>query len=290
MDGVLNDRKEALVAIPNAVDTALWNPAGDALIARRFTQSDMKGKIACKWDLQKQFDLPVDPFAPLLALGSRITHQKMADVALLALPEILARQPRLQVAVLGRGDHGYEQGFKQLAEQFPERVGVHIGYDEQRAHALHAGADMLLHGTRFEPYGLTPIYSMRYGTIPVASRVGGLIDTIVDAGASGAVQEGANGILFDGELPSDMVEGMDRAFGLFARSAEWQTMQRNAMAADFSWSGPAQQYISLYEQIAPEHARKLFARQAPATQPKITGSSGATKALPKIRVGRFSHA
>jgi starch synthase len=259
MEGLLNARRDALHAIPNGADTGVWDPAADTLIARQFSWRDMRGKSACKRDLQSLFGLPDDPFATVLALGSRMTHQKMADVALQALPEILARHPRLQVAVLGCGDRAHEQGFLQLAEQFAGRVGAHIGYDERRGHALHAGADMLLHGTRFEPYGLTPIYSMRYGTLPIASRVGGLIDTVVDAGASGERAAGATGFLFDGEQPQDMVAAVDRAFEVYGQSSEWQAMQRNAMTTDFGWSGPAEQYIRLYGEIAPAAARQAFA-------------------------------
>jgi starch synthase len=263
MDGVLNARKEDLFAIPNGIDVDLWNPSSDTLIARNYTPGDMKGKSACKRDLQTLFNLPQEPFAPVLALGSRITHQKMADVALLALPAIMERHPRLQVVVLGCGDHGYEGGFARLAQEFPGRIGVHIGYDERRAHALHAGADMLLHGTRFEPFGLTPIYAMRYGTIPIASRVGGLIDTVVDAGPEGPARTGAQGVLFDGEQAADMIAAVNRAFELFGHAGEWQAMQRNAMSADFAWAGPAREYIALYEQIAPAAARGLFANARP---------------------------
>ncbi|MEN3363872.1 MAG: starch synthase [Burkholderiales bacterium] len=269
MDGVLDSRKEALVATPNGIDAHVWNSSSDPLIARNFSIRDMKGKAICKRDLQAQFGLPQDPFAPVLALGSRITHQKMADVALAALPGILERHPRLQVIILGCGDHGYEHGFQQLAAQYPDRVGVYIGYDERRAHALHAGADMLLHGTRFEPFGLTPIYSMRYGTIPIATRVGGLIDTVIDAGASGAAAEGSNGILFDGEEPQQMAAAVERAFELFGHSGDWQAMQRNAMAVDFSWSGPAEQYIRLYQEIAPAAAKTLFAQTQPEVPPQL---------------------
>jgi starch synthase len=258
MEGVLNDHEEALVAIPNGADTLTWNPASDPLIARQFSLRDMRGKSGCKRDLQNLYALPVDPFAPVLAIGSRITHQKMADVTLAALPGILERHRRLQLVVLGCGEPQYEQGFQQLVEQFPSRVGLHIGYDERRAHALHAGADMLLHGSRFEPFGLTPIYSMRYGTIPIASRVGGLIDTITDAGDRGPMTQDATGILFDGEQPSDIAGAIDRAFELFGRSGEWQALQRNAMSAEFGWSGPASEYIRLYADIAPAAARQAF--------------------------------
>ncbi|MFD2273933.1 glycosyltransferase [Undibacterium arcticum] len=139
----------------------------------------------------------------------------MADVALAALPTILERHPYLQLAVLGCGEPDYQRGFQQLVERYPGRVGVHIGYDETRAHVLHAGADMLLHGSRFEPYGLTPIYAMRYGTIPIASCVGGLNDTIVDAGSVEHPVPGANGVLFDGEQPQDMVDAVNRTFQIF---------------------------------------------------------------------------
>jgi len=255
LDGALAARRESMMPIPNGIDTAIWNPASDPLLTRRFSAHDMAGKTVCKQALLRLFGLPSAPHelhAPLLALGSRITHQKMADVALAALPALLEQNQRLRVVVLGRGDHAFEQGFLALAQRFPHRVGVHIGYDEQRAHALHAGADMLLHGTRFEPFGLTPIYAMRYGTIPVASRVGGMIDTIVDAGADGAVRQDANGLLFDGEQPADMATAVNRALALFG-TADWRDMQRNAMRGDFSWARPAQQYIALYlGVVAPE--------------------------------------
>lgn len=258
MDGILNERKDNLVAIPNGVDTDIWDPEKDVLIAWHFTQNDMRGKTGCKRDLQQLFGLPVDPFVPILALGSRITHQKMADVALVALPEILHRYPRMQIVVLGCGDHHYEQAFRKLADQFPMRVGISIGYDEHRAHALHAGADMLLHGSRFEPFGLTPLYSMRYGTIPIASRVGGMIDSIVDAGMRGEISAAADGILFDGDEPAAMVAAVSRAFEIYNRPNEWHALQHNAMNADFSWSIPAQMYVDAYRTVAASDVRHLF--------------------------------
>lgn len=252
LDGVLQSRADALAAIPNGVDTATWSPQHDPLIARAYDVDDLSGKSACKRELQKLFGLPVEPFAPLVAIGSRITHQKMADVALAALPRLLEAHPRMQLVVLGRGDLAHEAGFQALAAAYPERVGLHLGYEERLAHALHAGADMLLHGTRFEPFGLTPIYSMLYGTIPVASRVGGLCDTVSDAG------EAANGVLFDGEAAEDMIAAVNRAMALYGQGAQWQRLQRNAMRADFSWYGPVRKYIRMYADIAPEKARPLF--------------------------------
>ncbi len=269
MDGLLNERKRDLLAIRNGVDTDTWNPAGDALIARPFSPTDMRGKSVCKRELQALFNLPPDPFAPILAVGSRITHQKMADVAQASLPTVLQRYPRAQLIVLGCGDHAYEQGFARLAQDFPGRVAAHIGYDEKRAHALHAGADMLLHGSRFEPFGLTPLYSMRYGTIPIASRVGGIIDTIADARLSGPPPQGASGILFDGEDADSMTTAVSRAFALYENPGEWHAMQRNAMSADFSWSQPAEQYAAAYRGIAAQAVKELFAVRPEAPEVDI---------------------
>jgi starch synthase len=277
MNAPLNMRKNDIRAIPNGIDTDVWNPALDVLTARGFSQQDMRGKGACKRDLQRLFNLlPIDPFAPVLGIGSRISHQKMADVVLQAMPQILDRQKRLQVVILGCGDHAYEQGFRDLALAYPGRVGVHIGYDERHAHALHAGSDMLLHGTRFEPFGLTPLYAMRYGTVPIGSRVGGLIDTIIDAGPIGplgasSLTPGANGFLFDGETPAEMAAAVDRAFTVHANTDAWQTMQRNAMSTDFGWSKPAAQYIDMYTEICMPEVRALFTSpQPPAAQPRVT--------------------
>jgi starch synthase len=257
-EGVLNKRKDALLAIPNGVDLNNWSPATDTLIKRNFSKDNLSGKAACKRDLQKLFNLPVEQFVPLIAIGSRITHQKMADVVLQALPDILAKHPRLQIALLGCGEPQYEQAFKELAAQYPDRIGVFIGYDERRAHALHAGADILLHPTRFEPFGLTPIYSMLYGTLPIGSRVGGMCDTIIDAGSEASPDANATGILFDGEQAADLSNAVDRALALYARPTVWQAMQRNATHGDFSWSGPARSYIEMYTDIAPAAARASF--------------------------------
>lgn len=258
-EGCLNQRSDAIAAIPNGIDIDVWSPDSDPMIARRFSAVDLKGKAACKSELKKMFDLmPLNQFAPVLALGSRITHQKMADVALAALPIILSTHPYLQLAVLGCGDPVYQHGFKQLAEQYPGRVGVYIGYTEKHAHALHAGADMLLHGSRFEPFGLTPMYAMRYGTIPIASRVGGLSDSIIDAGSVQQLVAGANGVLFDGEQPQDMVDAVNRTFEIFSRTREWRKLQANAMSVECGWSVSAQQYIDLYREIAALELQQLF--------------------------------
>lgn len=259
MEGVLQAQAGKLSGIVNGIDTAVWDPATDAHIARPYSVADTAGKQACKRELQQAFGLTRDPFAPLVAIGSRLTEQKLADVVVRALPELLERHPRLQFAILGQGERALEEALLALSAAWPGRVGVQIGYDERRAHMLHAGADMLLHGSRFEPCGLTQLYAMRYGTIPVASRVGGLADTIVDYvdcddHAAQEMQEargedGATGFLFDGETPDDVVHALGRALAAFARPSSWHALQRNAMSRESGWDASTANYLALYAEL-----------------------------------------
>ncbi len=189
MEGVLEAHRDKLSGIVNGIDDTLWDPRHDSLIAQDYGVDDLVGKHACKRALQQSYGLPTDPFAPLVAIGSRLTTQKLADRLCEAIPAALERWPRAQFAVLGQGEASIEYELRQLAARWPGRLGVHIGYDEPRAHRLHAGADILLHASRFEPCGLTQLYAMRYGTIPVASRVGGLADTILDHRAADAAPD-----------------------------------------------------------------------------------------------------
>src|SRR5690606_29623177 len=157
----------------------------------------------------------------------------------------------LQVAVIGRGEARYEHALTEIAARYPGRCAVRIGYDEATAHRLHAGADMLLHGSRFEPFGLTPLYSMRYGTIPIGSRVGGMADTIRDCGMHQPplAMRTATGILFEGESVADMTKAIDRALSLRCMPDIWRAMQRNAMRADFSWATTVPAYLSAFQTL-----------------------------------------
>ncbi|SDJ10467.1 starch synthase [Paraburkholderia steynii] len=283
MEGVLQACSHKLSGITNGIDSATWNPATDPMIARAFSADDVRGKQACKRDLQQTFGLTVDPFAPLVAIGSRLTSQKLADVVVEALPLLLARDARLQVAILGKGGAYLEAAVRDLAAAWPQRVGAYIGYDERRAHMLHAGADLLLHGSRFEPCGLTQLYALRYGTIPVASRVGGLRDTIVDytperSPELGLPEDGATGFLFDGETPEDVAAALQRALDAFMRPSSWHALQRNAMRCDFSWRKPVQAYLKLYGMLTdarPAQPRVDVERVAAASAQRRSNASGA---------------
>jgi len=248
LHGVLLQRRSALRGILNGIDTAVWNPATDPCIEQRYTASKLQGKQACKRALQQQLGLVVDDARPLAVMLSRLTGQKMADVVLAELPGLLERQPELQFAMMGQGDAALEQGYIAIAAQYPGRLSVRIGYDEVSAHRLHAGGDLLIHGSRFEPCGLTQMYAMRYGTLPVVRRVGGLADTVVDAGEPGCnlgVPD-ATGFVFGECSAAAMTDAFERALQAWrAYPANWRRMQRNAMSQDFGWRRSAREYQDL---------------------------------------------
>lgn len=270
MDGVLNAEAHKLSGITNGIDMQRWDPATDPLIASNYSASNVTGKYACKRALQHAFGLAREPFVPLVAIGSRLTEQKLAEVVAEAIPAMLSRHDRLQFAILGQGDALIEARMRELAARWPGRVGTCIGYDETLAHMLHAGADMLLHASRFEPCGLTQLYAMRFGTIPVASRVGGLADTISDyaleLGRSGA----ATGFLFEGETVEAVADGVGRAVDAFKNPSLWRTLQRNAMTRDSSWGPAVERYVDLYCGLTDARpTRPSVTRPLPDTRPAV---------------------
>jgi starch synthase len=283
LDDLLRRRADDLLPIPNGIDNILWNPARDPHLGTlRFSVRELANKARCKAALQREFGLDVDAGVTLMAMGNRLTEQKMADVAAQALPDALERHPGLQVAILGQGDHGLEQALQALADRYPGRCAAHIGYDEAAAHRLHAGADILLHASRFEPFGLTPLYAMRYGALPIGSRVGGMADTIEDPGprAPLSAMASANGLLFDGDSPAAMCEAITRAVHLRGHAMLWRTMQRNAMSADFGWRSAIGLYASLYRSLAdpdthdavPARAERAIGAAPPAARQRSGGA------------------
>jgi starch synthase len=272
MEGVLNAEEHKLHGITNGIDMKRWDPSADPLIASPYCADNVAGKYACKRALQQTFGLAREPFVPLVAIGSRLTGQKLAEVVADAIPTMLARHDRLQFAVLGQGDAPIEAQMQALAARWPGRVGTHIGYDETLAHRLHAGADMLLHASRFEPCGLTQLYAMRFGTIPVASRVGGLADTISDYALEFGKTGAATGFLFEGETVDDVAGGVARAVEAFRNPSLWRALQRNAMTRDSGWGAAVKRYVDLYCELT--EARPVAPRPQPAVAPAETVRAG----------------
>jgi starch synthase len=249
LDGVIRSRDGDVSGILNGVDGAVWDPARDTAIPARYSAGDLSGKAGCKQSLQAELGLEPRADAPLFGVVSRLTAQKGLDLVLGALPVLL--RSGAQLAVQGSGDPVLESAFSAAAYSHPGSVAVKLGYDESLAHRLIAGVDSILVPSRFEPCGLTQLYGLRYGTVPLVRRVGGLADTVVDAGLAGRAQSEATGFAFNSATPAALEEALLRTIAAFREPAAWRKLMMQAMAQDFSWRGAAQQYMRLYRAIAP---------------------------------------
>ena len=247
LDGVLRSRAGALSGILNGIDHAVWDPASDGAIAHPFSAQDLSGKAGCKAALQVELRLPADRHAPLVLALSRLTAQKGLDLLLKALPTLVAQGA--QVVVQGTGDPMLEEALLQAAAAHPGRMAVLIGYDEHRAHRLMAGADLLVVPSRYEPCGLTQMYALRYGTLPLVRATGGLADTVV--GPAEARMKGLrpNGFTFIEPTAEALEAALVEAVKVWRDASKRVTMQRHGMAQDFSWAASAQRYRALYESL-----------------------------------------
>lgn len=241
LDGLLRSVAHKLSGIINGIDVAVWDPANDPLIAAPFSARDMSGKQACKFWLQQRMGLETDPCAPLFGVISRLVDQKGIDLILPVLPELAAAGA--QAAILGNGEPWYEDRLRELSRAFPGRVSVLIGFDDALAHAIEAGCDFFIMPSRFEPCGLNQMISMRYGTIPIVTPVGGLADTVTALG-EGNRPVGLRVKAIDSYALSQTLRESIRIFredrGLF------QTLRKNGMEQDVSWSIPARRYLEMY--------------------------------------------
>lgn len=244
LDGVIRSRGAALAGVLNGIDTAVWDPATDSAIAQRFDAERPAGKLACRRALQTELGLVVDEAALLLTVVSRLTAQKGLDLVLAALPDLV--QAGVQIVVQGTGEPALEAAFRMAQQAHPGRVHVHIGYDEARAHRLIAGADVIAVPSRFEPCGLTQMYGLRYGTLPIVRRVGGLADTVVDADEAAVAADRATGFVFDAATAGAFERCVRRAIQARGQSDLWAQLRSRAMAQPLDWTGPAQDYLRLY--------------------------------------------
>jgi starch synthase len=247
LDGLLRERADTISGILNGADYGLWDPAIDPHICCNYSARAIAPKGQCKRAIQEELGLAVDSDKPLLAFMSRLVHQKMPDVLLDSLPALL--DAGMQFALIAEGDRAYADSFRQLAARFPGQVSVRIGYDEQTGHRLMAGADLLLHPSRFEPCGLVPIYALRYGTIPIVRKSGGMADTVVDVTTDTLRAGTATGFSFDGVSADQLSACVHRAAAVYRQPILWRKLQQNAMRQDFAWRKPAEDYVALYRAL-----------------------------------------
>ena len=242
-DGLLRSRAGVLHGILNGIDETVWNPWTDTHLPARFRRGHLRNRTKVKAAVQAGLGLAVQPDTPLFGIVSRLTGQKGMDLALDRLPTLLQRGG--QLAVLGTGEPGLEQAFRDAAAAHPGQVAAVIGYDEALAHQMMAGSDALLVPSRFEPCGLTQMTAMRYGALPVVSRVGGLADTVVDANEAAMRGGVATGIVTDATA-AGLERAVHRAMDLWSDRAAWAQAQRAGMAADLGWDASAARYAAVY--------------------------------------------
>jgi starch synthase len=249
LDGLLLSRQYKLHGILNGIDTRIWNPYTDPHLPAHFSAGRiLPGKRRNKQALLERFLPEADEEtlqAPLLGFVGRLVEQKGVDWVLAAIPVLLA-ETDARFVLLGSGQASYELKFTRLAKQHPQRVFVEIGYDEPLAHQIEAGSDLFLMPSRFEPCGLNQMYSLRYGTLPVVFKTGGLADTVVDAGEATPADAGANGFVFDMPDVNAFIATIRRALALYRQPAEWQRLQQSGMRQSFDWAKSAGHYLSLY--------------------------------------------
>lgn len=242
LDGLLRARSSSLVGILNGVDYDEWSPEKDRYIPHRYSRARPEGKLRTKRHLLEQLDLDFDPAAPLAGIVSRFVPQKGFDLCFPVLPELLATND-MRLIALGSGDRRYEEFFSWLQQRFPRRVVYHRGYSEELAHLIEAAADLFLMPSRYEPCGLNQMFSLRYGTIPVVRRTGGLADSVEPFDPANGT---GTGFLFDPFTPDGLRLALDRALATWRNRGAWKRLVANAMACNFSWERQARHYETLY--------------------------------------------
>jgi starch synthase len=247
LDGLLRSRAGEISGILNGVDEAVWNPAADAAIDSPFDAKKPAGKARCKAALQQSLGLSVQPDAPLFGVVSRLTEQKGLHLVLKVLDELLAQGG--QLVVLGTGEAELEAAFLARAAANPQAVSVRIGYDEAYAHRIFAGTDVTLVPSRFEPCGLTQMYGLKYGSLPLVHGVGGLADTVVDCALEHLADGTANGFVFNAFNEHALARAVARAMALYRRPTEWRAVRQRAMQQDLGWDKAATQYLALYQHL-----------------------------------------
>ena len=241
VDDVLRSLGDRYLGIINGIDTELWNPATDAELAARYSAADLSGKAACRAALCAELEL--DPKGPLLAMVSRLDPQKGFDLVAAAARDLLADGAR--ICVLGTGDQRLISELAELAasDAGRARLAVVARFDRGLARRMYAGADAFLMPSRFEPCGTGQMIALRYGTVPIVRATGGLRDTVIDADAN---PEAGTGFAFDAAQPVAFVDACRRAMAALRDAPRWQQIQQRGMRVDFSWRGPARDYVAAY--------------------------------------------
>lgn len=244
LDGVLRDRHDRLLGITNGIDADLWDPSRDPWLAARYSAEDRSGKRLCKTALQQELQLPVDE-RPLIGVVSRLVEQKGIDLVVDALED--RGVVDFQLVVLGTGDHVLERRLRALEAAHPANIRIRFGFDEGLAHRIQAGADIALVPSRYEPCGLTQLCSLRYGTIPIVRKTGGLADTVI--GYPGDPSHTPTGFMFEDPTPEAFARTLGHALKVYRETLDWEKLIESGMQTHVGWTEPARQYEELYGRL-----------------------------------------
>ena len=243
-DGLLRSRAESLTGILNGIDYADWNPETDPHLPAPYSRRDLSGKAVCREALLESFALRLPPEVPIAGMVTRLAEQKGLDIVCDALGGVLKAGAAL--VILGTGDAAIQDMLSQARKKHPDVFGLRLAFDEKTARIIYAGSDMFLIPSRYEPCGLTQMYSLKYGTPPVVRATGGLDDTVVEFDPETG---GGNGFKFTAASPEALLDGVARATAVFEDKEAWRRLVQNAMAEDFTWEKSARRYLELYESL-----------------------------------------
>jgi len=246
LEGLIASRGDRVVGVLNGIDTAIWDPARDSALASPFSAKALGARKANKRALELEFGLQRDD-GPMFIAISRLTWQKGMDV----LPEVLDHLVGLggRLALLGSGDERIERELHAAAARHPGRISIRIAYDEGLSHLMQAGGDAILIPSRFEPCGLTQLYGLAYGCVPVVARTGGLADTVIDANVAALARGVATGVQFVGVHYAALAQAITRTIALYCDKPTWKAIQKNGMACDFSWAASGAEYAAIYRRL-----------------------------------------
>ena len=246
LDGLLQSRSTHLSGILNGIDEKHWNPNTDQFLKQKYSRRTINKKLINKTELQQAQLLPVNDAIPMIGMVSRLVEQKGLDIILKSMKQLLSLP--VQLVILGTGETHYELLLCEWAKSHPHQLKVIIGYNEALAHQIEAACDLYLMPSTFEPCGLNQLYSLRYGSLPIVTSVGGLADTVIDVSEDNISNKTANGFVLTEQSSTALLTTVKRALALYQKPDIWKKLQINAMSGDFSWQPSAEQYISLYKQ------------------------------------------
>ncbi|MCB0282766.1 MAG: glycogen synthase GlgA [Calditrichae bacterium] len=241
---LLNDKGENFEGILNGVDYAIWSPSKDKSLPANYSVEDLSGKEENKKALLMRLGMTYTEGTPVLGMVSKLAEQKGLDIVLEAIPELMKKN--VQLCILGEGDPEIAQKLMDAQKKYPGKVSINVTYDEKMSHLFEAGLDIFIMPSKYEPCGLNQIFSLKYGTVPVVSPIGGLLDTVVDYDQQ--IDDGT-GFVMEKLSVNSLVEAIDRAIELYSDKNKWQKMQKRIMEEDFSWEISAKRYLDIYEKM-----------------------------------------